>query len=92
MRTLKIGRQKIRQYTVKDIMDKLDISKVTALNLINSGKLNSVRIGRQHWINEDDLIAFLLDKKEEQSAGYKKEMIKKIKNPLIRFIVNLLLK
>lgn len=92
MRTLKIGRQKIRQYTVKDIMEKLEISKVTALNLINSGKLKSVRIGRQHWINEDDLIDFLLDDKEKSTVNYKKEIIKKIKNPLIRFIVNLLLK
>jgi excisionase family DNA binding protein len=92
MRTLKIGRQKIRQYTVKDMMEKLEISKVTALNLIHSGKLKSVQIGRQYWINEEDLIDFLLDKKNETSADYKKELIEKIKNPLARFIVNLLLK
>ena len=92
MRILKIGRNKIRQYTVKDIMRKLEISKVTALNLINSGKLKSVRIGRQHWINEDDLIAFLLDDMENRSGDYKKASLRKIKNPMIRFIVNLWLK
>ena len=92
MRILTIGRTKIRQYTVKDIMDKLDISKVTALNLIHSGKLKSVRIGRQHWINEDDLIDFLLGKKEKRSRDYKKELIARIKNPIARFIVRLLLK
>lgn len=92
MRILKIGRKKIRQYTVKDIMGKLEISKVTALNLINSGRLKSVRIGRQHWINEDDLIAFLLDDMKNRSGDYKKASLRKIKNPLIRFIVNLWLK
>ena len=88
MRVLKIGRKKIRQYTVKDIMEKLEISKVTALNLIKSGRLKSVRIGRQFWINEGDLIAFLLNEKKEQSKNNKKKATERIKNPLIRFIVN----
>lgn len=92
MRILKIGRNRIRQYTVNDIMIILQISKVTALNLVNSGKLKSVRIGRQHWINEDDLIAFLGDKKKKRSSDYRMELIAKVKNPLVRFIVRLLMR
>lgn len=59
MREIRIGWKKITQYTVKDIMEKLSISKVTALKLIKSGQLKAVRIGRQYWINEEDFIAFL---------------------------------
>jgi len=58
MRILKFGKKKIKQYTVKDLMEILDISKVTALKLLKSGQLRSIRIGRQYWINEDDLIEF----------------------------------
>lgn len=92
MRVLKIGDNKITQYTVKDVMAKLEISKVTALNLLNSGRLRSIRIGRQHWINEEDLMDFLSAGRKRGSETYAETMNKKIKNPLIRFIMKRLLK
>jgi excisionase family DNA binding protein len=92
MRTLKIGGRKIRQYTVQDIMDKLEISKVTALNLIHSGRLKSVRIGRQHWINEDDLIDFILNNRGNRSEDFEEVLKRKVKNPIVRFFLKLVLK
>lgn len=49
----------IQQYNLKDIQEKLQISRVTALKLLSSGKIKAQKIGRQWWINEEDLIAFL---------------------------------
>jgi excisionase family DNA binding protein len=92
VRTLKIGGKKIRQYTVADIMSRLEISKVTALNLLKSGKLKSVRIGRQHWINEEDLIGFLLGERPHSSGSYGRDLRYKSKNPILRFILSRLLK
>ncbi len=59
MRTIWLGSKIFQQYSLKDIQEKLQISKVTALKLVNSDKLNAQKIGRQWWINEDDFIVFL---------------------------------
>ena len=59
MRTIRLGSKIFQQYSLKDIQEKLQISKVTALKLVNSDKLNAQKIGRQWWINEEDFIAFL---------------------------------
>jgi excisionase family DNA binding protein len=59
MRTIWLGSKIFQQYSLKDIQEKLQISKVTALKLVNSDELKAQKIGRQWWINEDDFIAFL---------------------------------
>ena len=59
MRTIWLGSKIFQQYSLKDIQEKLQISKVTALKLVNSDKLQAQKIGQQWWINEDDFIAFL---------------------------------
>ncbi len=59
MRTIWLGSKIFQQYSLKDIQEKLQVSKVTALKLVNSGKIKAQKIGRQWWINEDDFIAFL---------------------------------
>jgi len=59
MRTIWLGSKIINQYTLMDLQEKLQISKVTALKLVGSGKLKAQKIGRQWWINEEDLISFL---------------------------------
>lgn len=63
MRTIWLGSKIIQQYSLKDIQEKLQISKVTALRMVGSGKIKAQKIGRQWWINEEDLIAFLEGKK-----------------------------
>jgi excisionase family DNA binding protein len=63
MRTIWLGSKIIQQYSLKDIQEKLQISKVTALRIVGSGKIKAQKIGRQWWINEEDLIAFLEGKK-----------------------------
>jgi len=67
MRTIWLGSKVIQQYNLKDIQEKLQISRVTALKLLSSGKIKAQKIGRQWWINEQDLIAFL--EKTSGSAG-----------------------
>jgi excisionase family DNA binding protein len=59
MRTIWLGSKVIQQYNLKDIQDKLQISRVTALKLLGSRKIKAQKIGRQWWVNEEDLIAFL---------------------------------
>ncbi len=59
MRTIWLGSKIFQQYSLKDIQEKLQISKVTALKLVNSDKLSAQKIGRQWWINEEDFIVFL---------------------------------
>ncbi len=59
MRTIWLGSKIFQQYSLKDIQEKLQVSKVTALKLVNSDKLTAQKIGRQWWINEEDFIAFL---------------------------------
>ncbi len=45
--------------SVEDIMLILDIGRNTAYALVRSGKLRSIRIGRQLRITKDAMIAFL---------------------------------
>jgi excisionase family DNA binding protein len=59
MRTIWLGSKIFQQYSLKDIQEKLQVSKVTALRLVNSGMIKAQKIGRQWWINEEDFIAFL---------------------------------
>jgi len=59
MRTIWLGSKIIQQYSLTDIQEKLQISKVTALGLVNSGKINAQKIGRQWWVNEEDFVSFL---------------------------------
>ena len=92
MRNLKIGKKKIKQYTVKDLMEILDISKVTALKLLNSSQLRSIRIGRQHWINEDDMIEFICGDRDRLAGTYEDVLKLRGRNPISRFILRRLLK
>jgi excisionase family DNA binding protein len=59
MRTIWLGSKIINQYSLKDLQEKLQISKVTALKLVGSGRVKAQKIGRQWWINEENLIDFL---------------------------------
>jgi len=59
MRTIWLGSKVIEQYSLADIQEKLQISRVTALKLLQSGKIRAQKIGRKWWINEIDLIEFL---------------------------------
>lgn len=59
MREIRLGWKTIKQYTLQEVMEKLEISKVTALKLVQTGELKAVKIARRYWINEEDLIAFL---------------------------------
>ncbi len=59
MRTIWLGSKIINQYSLKDLQEKLQVSKVTALKLVGSGRIKAQKIGRQWWINEEDLIGFL---------------------------------
>jgi excisionase family DNA binding protein len=59
MRTIWLGSKVIQQYSLLDIQDKLQISKVTALKLVQSGKIRAQKIGRKWWINENDFLEFL---------------------------------
>ncbi len=42
---------------------------MTALRLVNSGKLKAQKIGRQWWINEEDFIAFLQGESKRKKIG-----------------------
>jgi len=64
MRTIWLGSKIINQYSLKDIQDKLQISKVTALKLVGSGKIKAQKIGRKWWVNEEDFIKYIEGKKE----------------------------
>ncbi len=59
MRSIWLGSKIIYQYSLKDIQEKLQISKVTALKLVQTGKIKAQKIGRRWWANEEDLVAFL---------------------------------
>lgn len=69
MRTIWLGSKVIQQYDLKDIQEKLQISRVTALKLLGSGKIKAQKIGRQWWVNEEDLIAFLEGRSKEAQLG-----------------------
>jgi excisionase family DNA binding protein len=64
MRTIWLGSKVIQQYDLKDLQEKLQVSRVTALKLLGTGKIKARKIGRQWWVNEEDLIAFLEGKEE----------------------------
>jgi excisionase family DNA binding protein len=64
MRTIWLGSKVIEQYSLADLQEKLQISRVTALKLLQSGKIRAQKIGRRWWINESDLIDFLEGKDE----------------------------
>ncbi|MFQ6109516.1 MAG: helix-turn-helix domain-containing protein [Candidatus Aminicenantales bacterium] len=66
MRSIWLGSKIIYQYSLKDIQDKLQISKVTALKLIQSGRIRGQKIGRRWWVNEEDLVAFLEGRSKEE--------------------------
>ena len=59
MRSIWLGSRIIYQYSLDDLQEKLEISKVTALKLVQSGRIKGQKIGRRWWINEEDLVAFL---------------------------------
>ena len=59
MRSIWLGSKIIYQYSLDDLQEKLEISKVTALKLVQSGRIKGQKIGRRWWINEEDLVAFL---------------------------------
>jgi excisionase family DNA binding protein len=69
MRTIWLGSKVIQQYNLKDIQEKLQISRVTALKLLGTGKIKAQKIGRQWWVNEEDLINFLERKPSESESG-----------------------
>jgi len=69
MRTIWLGSKVIQQYNLKDLQEKLQISRVTALKLLGSGKIRAQKIGRQWWVNEEDLITFLEGKPKESELG-----------------------
>ena len=64
MRTIWLGSKVIEQYSLADIQEKLQISRVTALKLLQSGKIRAQKIGRKWWVNENDLIGFLEGKNQ----------------------------
>lgn len=66
MRSIWLGSKIIYQYSLDDLQEKLQISKVTALKLVQSGKIKGQKIGRRWWINEEDLVAFLEGKSESE--------------------------
>ena len=51
-----------KYYTVKDISKMLNIHEETIRRAIRSGRLESVRFGRDHRIKQDSLINFLAKK------------------------------
>ncbi|UCE42034.1 MAG: helix-turn-helix domain-containing protein [Candidatus Aminicenantes bacterium] len=69
MRTIWLGSKVIQQYDLKDLQEKLQISRVTALKLLGTGKIKAQKIGRQWWVNEEDLIVFLEGKPKESERG-----------------------
>lgn len=69
MRTIWLGSKVIQQYNLQDVQEKLQISRVTALKLLASGRIKAQKIGRKWWVNEEDLIAFLEGRTEEAASG-----------------------
>jgi hypothetical protein len=47
MRTIWLGSKIFQQYSLKDIQERLQISKATALKLVNSDNIKAQKIGRQ---------------------------------------------
>ena len=53
-----------RFYSVQQIADKLNIHFRTVYNLIYSGQLPSIRVGRVHRISQDHLNAFCFQQEQ----------------------------
>ena len=56
--------EELRIYTVKEVAELLQVSKMTVSRYIKSGRLKSSKLGRMHRIIESDLKAFLNDCKK----------------------------
>lgn len=52
-----------RLYSVKAIMEYLDISRTTLYNLINSGQLSPIKLGKSVKFDKADIDSFI-DKKK----------------------------
>ena len=55
-----------RYYTVQQIADKLNIHFRTVYNLIYSGQLPSIRVGRVYRISQDHLNAFCFQQEQAE--------------------------
>ena len=55
-----------RFYSVQQIADKLNIHFRTVYNLIYSGQLPSIRVGRVHRISQDHLNAFCFQQEQAE--------------------------
>ena len=55
-----------RYYTVQQIADKLNIHFRTVYNLIYTGQLASIRVGRIHRISQDHLNAFCFQQEQAE--------------------------
>lgn len=62
----------ITLYTVDEVAEQLNISRLTVLKYIKQGRLYAQRIGRPYMITEDGLRKFLLD----EAAGMAAAVIK----------------
>ena len=60
-------------YSVPDLMLVLSVSRQTAYNLIQSGKLRSFTIGRRRMVSRDALLSFIREREaaaaESQGAA-----------------------
>lgn len=59
-----IGMEELRIYTVKEVAELLQVSKMTVSRYIKAGKLKSSKLGRMYRIADDDLRKFLADCKQ----------------------------
>ena len=57
---------KQRFYSVQQIADKLNIHFRTVYNLIYTGQLPSIRVGRVHRISQDHLNAFCFQQEQAE--------------------------
>ena len=55
-----------RYYTVQQIADKLNIHFRTVYNLIYTGQLPSIRVGRVYRISQDHLNAFCFQQEQAE--------------------------
>ena len=60
------NRTKERYYTVQQIADKLNIHFRTVYNLIYTGQLPSIRVGRVYRISQDHLNAFCFQQEQAE--------------------------
>ena len=65
-----------KYYTVKDISKMLNVHEETIRRAIRSGRLESVRFGRDHRIKHDSLVRFLA-KKQFRIENKKSDSVEK---------------